>query len=370
MSNEASDAIMNAQAWDEFCDLLKKAGDVLRREDLDTDLFDRAEGHRYLARLLRAGLLSFIENPGPLHPAFRAMPEMVKMGIDNPDNFYLSASIDPSLEYRIRGKRGTIHYLSFAAQNQNFAAKDKISGGAGHLNDSELTLEADGSFEIIASQKEQPGNWLRMTDQTRQILVRQTFLHRSSETPVDVEIECLDAEGPPDPLDPTRIGGQLKGGAMYAIGCAQWFADWVLDFLNQAPLNDFHLPELEKHRVMGGDPNIRMWLGMWKLEPDEALVIEATPPKCDYWNFQLANIWAESLDHHNRKVHVNSGSAVYRDDGSFRLVVANEDPGNVDNWIDTADHSHGVMALRWVRTDAHPKPSARVVKISDLDSLD
>jgi hypothetical protein len=293
------------------------------------------------------------------------MPDGVRMGLDNPDNFYVSASVNPAYTYRIRGHRGTIHYLSFAAQNQNFAARDKITGGAGHLNDSELALEPDGTFEIIASQKEHPGNWLRMTEHTRQILLRQTFLDRNSETPVEVDIECLETDSPPNSLDPAEMPGRLLGGAMYAIGCASWFGDWVMDFLEQAPVNDFHLPDVEKHRVMGGDPNIRMWLGQWALGPDEALVIEATPPRCDYWNFQLGNIWAESLDFETRPVHVNSGSAAYRDDGSFRLVVAHEDPG-VPNWIDTADHRRGVMALRWVRTDAHPKPAVRVVPIDTV----
>ena len=362
MSSDPHEKIQNAETWAEFCDLLKKAGDVILREDLETSLFDRAEGHRYLGRLLRAGLLSFAENPGPLHPYFRTLPDGVKMGLDNPDNYYLGAPIDPAYDYRIRGQRGTIHYMSFAAQDMNFEAREEISGGAGHLNDAELEYAADGSFEIIASKREQPGNWIRMTDHTKQILLRQTFLHRNREVPVTVEIECLQAEGPPPPLEPERVEGMLKGGALYAIGAAQWFADWVLDFLNHAPINDFHLPDMEKHRAMGGDPNIRMWLGVWKLAPDEALVIEATPPRCDYWNFQLGNIWAESLDYRDRKIHVNNGGAVYREDGSFRLVVAHEDPG-CDNWIDTAGHHHGTMALRWVRTDAHPQPAARVVKI-------
>ncbi len=50
------------------------------------------------------------------------------------------------------------------------------------------------------------------------------------------------------------------------------------------------------------------------------------------------------------------GSAMYamRDDGSFQLVVAHEDPGH-PNWINTAGHHHGTVALRWVRTDAHPE---------------
>ena len=74
MSKEAVDKVINAEAWTEFCDLLKKAGDVILREDLETNAFDRAEGLRYLSRLLRAGLHSFCENPGKENPRFRTMP--------------------------------------------------------------------------------------------------------------------------------------------------------------------------------------------------------------------------------------------------------------------------------------------------------
>ena len=369
MSSRTNEKIENAEAWSDFCELLKKAGDVILRDDLEASRFDRGEGMRYLSRLLRAGLFSFMENPGPEFPAFRAMPDGVRMGLDNPDNYYVSASVNPAFDYRIRGKRETIHYLSFAAQNQNFAARDKITGGAGHLNDSELELDENGFFEIHVSRKEKSGNWLQMTEHTRQILIRQTFLDRNNEKPVEAEIECLQSEGPPPPLDPERVEGALMGSAMYAIGCAQWFADWVVEFLEIAPVNDFHLPDTEKHRVMGGDPNVRMWLGQWKLAPDEALVIEATPPDCHYWNFQLANIWAESLDFKNRNVHINSGQALYREDGSFRLIVSHEEAGDdstAANWIDTAGHEHGVMALRWVRTDAHPRPRIRLMKIADI----
>ena len=250
-------------------------------------------------------------------------------------------------------------------ESQNFAARGRIAGGAGHLNDSDLALGPGGRFEIIASQVEQPGNWLRMTPETSQILVRQTFLDRLREQPVEVEIECLDAEGPPAPLDPARLPGQLMGAAMYTIGAAQWFADWVAGFRDKAPENQFHLPDAENHRLVGGDPEIRIWLGRWRLAPGEALLIEATPPRCDYWNFHLGNAWAESLDYRFRTVHVNSRTAALRSDGSFQLVVAHEDPGQ-PNWLDTAGHDHGTMCVRWVRADRHPEPRCRVVKLSEL----
>lgn len=354
-----------AAAWRAFCERLAAAGAVLEREDLGTTPFDRAEGLRYLTRLLRAGLVAFAESTGPEHPVFRPLPDLVKMGLDNPDNYYVNASIDPRRDYRIRGRRHTIHYLSFAAQSQNFAARERIRGGAGHLNDAELALGPDGGFEIVASQRAHPGNWLALTPDTKQILVRQTFLDRAAERPVELSIACVDADGPPPPLDPARVPGQLQGAALYAMGCAQWFADWVLSFRERAPENAFHLPEPDEHRRLGGDPNVRLWLGTWRLAPDEALVVEATPPRCRYWNFQLGNVWAESLDARFERVHLNSGQAALEPDGSFRLVVAHRDPGH-PNWISTAGHAHGTMGLRWVLADALPEPRTRVVKLSEL----
>ncbi|MGY8803294.1 MAG: hypothetical protein ACKVK6_03565 [bacterium] len=75
MSNDPVAKIDNAEAWNDFCDLLKKGGDVILRDDLELSTFDRAEGMRYLGRLLRAGLFSFSERTGPEYPKFRPMPE-------------------------------------------------------------------------------------------------------------------------------------------------------------------------------------------------------------------------------------------------------------------------------------------------------
>src|SRR4051794_30791942 len=168
-------------AWREFCALLEQAGAVLARDDLGLTDLDRAEGLRYLGRLTQNGLLSFLENPGPRHPRFSSLPSHCGFGLDNPDNVYSSAGIDPSLHYRISGTRGTIAYLSFAAQNQNYAARDRITGGAGHLNDDDLVLDAEGRFEIIASQQEHSGSWLRLAPDSSMILVRQTFADRAVE---------------------------------------------------------------------------------------------------------------------------------------------------------------------------------------------
>ena len=359
----------NEQAvWDAFCEQLKAAGKVIMRDDLPTTAFDRAEGLRYMARLTKAGLDTFCELTGPKYPVFRPQADMVKMGLDNPDNYYVGASIDAKYDYRIRGNRGTIHFLGFAAQAQNFAARNKVLGGAGHLNHGDMEIDSEGNFEIIASQRPHDGNWLQLGPETSQILVRQSYLDKLKERPATLSIECLQADQAPLALDPQRIGQQLLQAANYGTGCGHWFADWVADMRNHAEENTLYLPSAENHRAVGGDPEVRIYLGRWRLAEDEGLLVTLTPPNCEYWNFQIANVWAESLDYRFQQVHVNSGSAAYEDDGSVEILVAADtaESRRHANWVSTAHHEHGIMGVRWVRADSHPQPQCRVVKLRDI----
>ena len=117
--------------------------------------------------------------------------------------------------------------------------------------------------------------------------------------------------------------------------------------------------------VAGGDPNIVYYHSYWRLAPDEALVIEATPPECDTWNFQLNNHWMESLDYRYFTISVNKHTAKLEPDGSVRVVVAHADP-RVANWIRTCGHARGTMCWRWIRAKEHPQPRTRVVKLAEL----
>ena len=89
MSKTTDNTDATIAAWEAFCDDLKGAAGILRRDDLDLNDFDRVEGVRYLSRLARAGLSTFAELTGPRNPVFRTQPDLVKMGLDNPDNYYV-----------------------------------------------------------------------------------------------------------------------------------------------------------------------------------------------------------------------------------------------------------------------------------------
>jgi hypothetical protein len=354
--------VVSGKAWDDFCDQLKKAGASLMYPGAPSDPFQQAEGLRYLTRLTRASLEAFVEYNDPAFPVLRRMVhETVKMGADNPDNHYFNAQIRGDFEYRIRGKRNTIHYLGFFTQNGNYGTTGKMSP-CGKLEHTDLVLNDDGSFEIILSKTKKGKNWLKIEQETGLVIVRQTFYDPSTEIPAELFIENLDGRRVPRPLTPGMVDEGLKTASLFVAGAPLLFARWANGFqkhTNQLPLFD---PEVSNEA--GGDPAILYYHSHWKLEPDESLVIDVIPPACDSWNFQLNNYWMESLDYRYFNICINKASAKYNNDGSVTLVVSHGDPG-IPNWIETAGHNEGTMCWRWYRLlpgEMPATPSCRVVK--------
>ncbi len=206
-----------------------------------------------------------------------------------------------------------------------------------------------------------------MTLDTGTLIVRQTFLDRETEIPADLGIErinCSKDDRRPTLLTPGQIDAGLRSTGRLVAGASRLFAKWARDFQKHSNALPRFDPEVSNGA--GGDPNIACYHSHWALADDEALVIEAMPPECEYWNFQLNNYWMESLDCRHHRIHTNKHLAHYEADGSVRLIIAPEDP-HLPNWIETAGRTSGTMCFRWVRAKAHPEPATRVVKARELE---
>jgi len=358
--------ILDGSSWAEFCDQLKKAGAVIQRDSLPGSAFDRGEGYRYLSRLARLALEKFVEYGDPKAPLFYQLShETAKIGQDNPDSYYQNAKISGECEYRVFGTRGNIGYLGFGTYFGDYG-KPGRSGCGGYLEGSELQVNPDGSFEIFISCKQKPGNWLPMEPDTTMLIVRQNYLDRTREEPAKLQIERIDSQERPATLNPVSFAQNLASAGAYVAATADLFAQWAEGLAETA-----HSLKPLDPKVTGaahGDPHMLFHMGYWQLEADEALVIEGRPPECAYWNFQLSNVWMESLDYRYHQIHTNKHTTHYEDDGSFRLVIAHKDPG-LPNWMDTAGHSRGTMALRWAKSSGNPTPESRVVKQAELNQL-
>ena len=362
----AGERVTRGESWNEFCDTLKAAGAALQFPGTPRDALNQAEGYRYLSRITRAGLMAFIEHADPKAPVLhRVVNEFTKLGADNPDNFYQTAALNGTYEYKITGRRNTIAYLSFGTQSGNYGRGGGLPP-TGHIESNQIEMGEHGCFELILSRRKQARNWLPMTPETGALIVRQTFLDREAEIPADLHIErinCPDHERRPSLLTARQFDEGLQQVGALVAGAPLLFAKWARDF--QQHSNELPQFDPERSLAAGGDPNIAYYHSHWALAEDEALLIEVMPPECEYWNFQLNNYWMESLDYRHHRIHTNKHLAHYEDDHSVRLIVAHAQPDR-PNWIETAGHTSGTMCFRWVRATEHPQPRTLRVKLSSL----
>lgn len=354
----AKDAVRSGQAWDDFCDALKRAGQqVLRAEAPDSEL-DRAEGYRYLTRLLRIGLEMHLEFADVDFPGFLAPShETGKIGADNPDNLYLMARIAGRNAYVIRGQRGTVPYLSFGSQEGGYETDGRMEQ-TGFLDGRDLHCDERGRFEIHVSREPRAGNWLKIEDASNAIIVRQTFNDRRSETPAQMHIVRADAQARPQPLDAETLARGLTRSAAFVEGTATLFANWAQGYLPH--VNALPAADQTVCQRAGGDPNIHYYHSAWELRPDQMLVIRLPRiPDCRFWNFQVNNWWMESLDYRHHRIHFNAHSAQRDADGGVTMVLAHRDPGHA-NWLETTGHTRGTMCLRWVGAREHVAPELQL----------
>jgi hypothetical protein len=357
---EPEERVRTGAAWSDFCRALEQAGEVITSPPAPDTALDRAEGYRYLARLTREMLYSVLDNADPDFPRLHEL-DLVKMGADNPDNVYLSANIRGDRTYRIAGRRGSIAYVSFGSKANRYA-KDGTMASTGELTGEDLVPEDDGTYVITASATEQGRNWLPLAPDSTGLVIRQTYLDRTTEQPGEWRIEQLGGPDEPEGLTARFLDKALGRAALAVHGTAATFASWTELFMSRPnELVDFGQ---EMFQQGGGDPELFYLHGYWELEPEQAWVIRTEVPDCPYWNFQLNNWWMESLDH-RRAITVNKHTARLEEDGSLTLVVAARDPG-VGNFIDTCGHTSGTALLRWLGAQHHPVPRCEVVPLDSL----
>ena len=360
-------------AWREFCETMADAGEMVLAPGVPDDRNVRAEGIRTLSRYLTFALERCLERGDPTRPAFVDVQTPIRkyMG-DNPDQTYFSAVVSGDRSYRvITSAAGTV------ATEIGVYAGDFGSNSGGRrlvsaVEDTSLQLNADGTYELLLTPDPDPSdpNQLRLDPDSSSVLIRTYFTdlqvrlaHRKP------TIEAIPAPEPTPMLTPEHLKQKLESTALHAVGSFGWWGQFASQGHQFAPVNtfaplpdegDIHTPE-----------NVRYFSGDWQLGPDEALVIDFDPSAgADYWGVVLITHWGETVDWLTRLTVINKETAVRREDGSVRVVVAHEDPG-VPNWLDTAGNPEGSLSLRWFRSNA-PVPTAesQVVPLSQVATLD
>ncbi|MEP1470126.1 MAG: DUF1214 domain-containing protein [Halieaceae bacterium] len=351
-------------SWIDFCDELKDAGELIFRDTTPAHDIDRAKGLRLLARNVALALQFKLENNDPDFPELLHYFDPIrKQGGDNTDALYVGAPINGLHSYRISGQRGDARYFAVTVLEDG----NTPWGGAvvGSLIDKQIDVRDDGSFEIIVSPDEHPGNWLKTTPGSWRLTIRQFFADWENEEPMTARIDRL-GEFEHDPeLTPRQVSQGLGETAAWVRDSTLYWAD-MLDKWRVQPNNFLSYRQLDDNAIdatPGGEPLICYW----KLPPDEALMIRVTPPEASYWAVEFGNYWWETMDYRYRLCSTNCHHAVLEDSGELLLIVSHDDPG-VPNWLDPSGHVEGYITLRWMGAESSPTPHCQQVKRDALPS--
>ena len=358
-------------AWEKFCDDLKVTGRSIAGLSTADNELDRAEGYRYMLRMLRLGLLAELEYADVQYPQiWQSETTTMKSAVNNPDELYHDLIFDGRETYRILGDRGNTPLIEFTVYEGRLGSSE-TSKTIGHISEEELIVEPDGSFEVILSQDYHEGNWIKTTPGSNTVLIRQYRFDWEATVPASMTVvrDAPASRGPNITVDQLVTG--LGRTSKFVDRSLQWWSG--VSRLMSLRVSNAFMPPILKENAEVKDVTLPqghiLQPGIYDLRPDEALLIEFDPPDgLIYWGFAVYNWWQESLDYRHSNVHTNNFRAILEDDGTVRIVVASTDPG-VNNWVDITDHRKGSMLLRWTRPPKDislPDVKTTVVKVADL----
>lgn len=358
-------AYESSAAFGELLDLLRSGDDAfLTGERAVLDETSVAEGYRYLLEALHAALEIYLWSD-PQRPTFVPITSPTfKWGGDNSDAFYCYAPVRGDLEYRVRGTKGPDTVYSavciYGGPDDGRWSTRIVSS----VNDRELDIDVDGSFEIVVS-KARPAdarNWLALDDDAVAIVTRDYHTISVHETHSSWSIEALVPADPPPALTDAQLAARLRA-----------TTNFLRELLAITPLPpadpDNTIQEVWKvpdvtYGWAAKDAHYAM--GSFALADDEALVLEGTSPECAYWGLMLWNPYMQTFDYRYERIGINGAQVTNEPDGSWRIVVAHRDPG-VANWLSTAGHQRGVLFFRWFVAATTPAtPTARVVALGEF----
>jgi len=350
------------QSWDDFCDELKSAGDLIFRDTTPDNDLARAKGLRLLARNISLGLQFKLDNIDTQTPELLHYFDPIrKQGGDNTDALYVGANINGQNTYRIYGNRGQSRFFAITVLEDG---NTPWGGGVvGNLIDDQIEMDADGNFELIVSPHEHPGNWIKSTPDTWRVTFRQFFADWENEEPMMARIDCLDGDGHDPILTVEQVGDRLRDTAKWVKVSTHYWANMIDKWARQPNtfLSYRQLDDNEIDATPGGEPLITYW----ELPKDEALVIRFTPPDCDYWAVEFGNYWWETMDYRYRMSSTNCHMATLEENDELLLVITHEDLGYA-NWLDPSGHSEGYVTVRYLGADHYPIPECHQMKLTEL----
>jgi hypothetical protein len=285
-----------------------------------------------------------------------------RWGIDNPDSVYRVIPVSGSERYELRGRTGA-HRLT----ENYFTLWDNSMNTKGSLNGHDLVVDETGHF-VITVDSDPPGgraNHIQSTPDAHEFYVRDVLLDWEVDDPNWLEVVRVSA-----PASPHRSEDEQ---AQRAVEYMHRFADFSYGLargMTSGRPNRFHLAYSADQ---GGALRNQVYVGgHFRLEDDEAFVVDINDGGARYFTVPISNVWGTTLGIKDRTASLNKAQSRPNPDGTWTYVISNADPG-VHNWVDPCGLSEGILTLRMAEfPDQRPTDglaaSGRVVKLADLEA--
>jgi len=274
----------------------------------------------------------------------------------------------------VRGNVAGAVYVSLTVE-EGPGEGQYATGTASGLYDEEFDIDADGNFEILLSASEPPGgrNWLKLTPTASRVTTRHYFEDEvcaaadpSRHVPMTIEAKAPAPIGPGWDADDSVAALQRVINVMRSETLEQprRKPEDQPAFVSSVP-NQFTKP------VKPGDlafsaMDIAYAMAPYGIGPDQALVMTGRFPKCRFANVNLWNRYIQSYDFNNRQVSLNRKQVQLEADGSYRIVIAHQDPG-CPNWIDTEGRMGGIIYWRFLLPEEEvDTPQCEVVAFAEI----
>ena len=349
--------VATPELWREMTAAIAAMERIVYEDPRVVDDLAKAEGIRYLTRLIAGGIPLTLEGWDSRHPRLiKFLSSGVQFGLPAADCHYQTAAVHGDHTYRITGVRGSSRMFDVETR-KGFMAKL----GDWSLIDrrSEFDVGDDGRIDVVLSREEHPGNWVRLADGPGSIIVRQYYYDWIREQPAVLRIDRDGAEYPAAPLGPEAIEERMRLliDWLRALPPALQYA---VSSYYDAPADGFVYGTLDY-----GWADLQYGKATYALEDGQAAVVGFRPPEAPYWGIQLCSHYWEARDWNLRQTSINGHQATLDDDGVFRAVIAQRDPG-VPNWLDAGAHPTGLVTLRLYKAVDRPEPTIRVVGSEQL----
>ena len=401
-------------AWNDFADAMKKIGEKIVAPTGARGGRERAEGYRYLLRLISAGHDLEMESDRSRPELRRMMTTIRKFKGDGTDTLYREAKLDENLVYKLSLRRGDELFFSATIyaydENDTYYIVD-------HLIDHDIVWDEifdERIAEIYLSEKRPDGarNWIALKGRRPILFTREYFddfvdaVDEGRRRAAAMQIECLSEVPAPAHYDEAQLETGLRrvvdfvedatnvslglsifiglnrieyqgggdGGTSERKGSMTRIEDGelILDEESSEQYTPQELaamidPKLVRNNLPG--PGIQYIGGTFKLAPDEVIVVTGTDVPCRYWNLQILTRYLESGDYRHHKVGISNRHVVKDADGTFRIYSADGDPGT-KNWISTQGYAHGQILIRTLLANPPMQATFKVIKKSEIPAVD